>query len=108
MRVVATWGAALAMATIVVVHTDAAFVLLNPSDYKDGFVERGYPCPQACGVVNESTFEWVRGHRPLFFFFYYYYYFFLVFLLGHGLCVMYCDTYLAAGNSVNSLLPHTI
>ena len=47
----------------------AGFVALDPSDYRENFVE-GWPGPWAngsgAGEVNESTFAWAAANLPLF------------------------------------------
>ena len=44
----------------------SSFVILDPNDYEDHFVEHGNPCPQQCGVVNASTFAWAQENLPFF------------------------------------------
>jgi hypothetical protein len=42
------------------------FLVLNPADFKDHFVE-GLPCPvPPCGGVNTSTYEWAVENLPFF------------------------------------------
>jgi hypothetical protein len=47
----------------------ADFILLNPDDHKDGFME-GWPGPFCNGTganeLNESTYEWAKDNLPFF------------------------------------------
>eukprot|EP00041_Stephanoeca_diplocostata_P031138 m.963503 g.963503 ORF g.963503 m.963503 type:complete len:887 (-) comp23896_c0_seq2:3267-5927(-) len=56
----------LPVATLLAPQILAEFILLQPEDYKAKFLEEGFPCPQACNVVNESTYSWAMENLPFF------------------------------------------
>jgi hypothetical protein len=51
------------------VATEADFMVLNPADYREHFVE-GWPGPNfdgtGVGVINQSSYEWAVENMPLF------------------------------------------
>ena len=68
-RMPRAWAVALVLAGAFLGRASAEFVVLDPQDFKDHFVE-GWPGPYSngtgAGQVNQSTFDWAAGNVPFF------------------------------------------